>query len=243
MKLWRKTILIYPGHGLYWNEKIGAFTFQRDYRNDVLEDILNIETARMVIHKLRKIGYKVLCTRNIDENAEMGESGHSKWEEGAYLHFVDTGDIPKLFRTVSAQGSVGGISDNYYIRDLRARYMYADIVNKKTPINLLLSIHYNAGGGNGTEVWYYKYNKNGEKIATKLAEQTAKLCNLRNRGAKGETKAYAMIKEPDMMSLIWEVAFFSSKTDVVKIQSSNFHNDAAMAAVNTIIWAEENKLI
>ena len=51
-------------------------------------------------------------------------------------------------------------------------------------IDLFVSIHYNAGGGSGTEVLYFQGDTTGKEYAKRISERLSKALGLPNRGAK-----------------------------------------------------------
>lgn len=77
---------------------------------------------------------------------------------------------------------------------------------------LNLSIHFNAGGGNGPEVWYWKGNKEGAVYASKVAEAIATAIGRPNRGAKSGV-AYYFLKHTHKTALIVETCFVDTAED------------------------------
>ena len=76
-------------------------------------------------------------------------------------------------------------------------------------VDLFVSIHFNAGGGTGSEVWTYD--------AHKLKEARAILSNLsalgfKNRGTKNGLGLY-VLKHTKMDAILIEVCFVDNKTD------------------------------
>lgn len=89
---------------------------------------------------------------------------------------------------------------------LQQRYNKADYYN----VDLCVSIHANAGGGKGTEVFTYK--------AKEVTEARAVLNNLvalgfTNRGIKDGSKL-AMVKRPSATAMLIEVCFVDNQSDV-----------------------------
>ena len=76
-------------------------------------------------------------------------------------------------------------------------------------VDLFVSIHLNAGGGNGCEVYTYKGKKTSQ--ATKVCSNLNKL-GFKNRGIKDGSNLY-VIKKTKMNSLLVEVCFVDNKTD------------------------------
>lgn len=78
------------------------------------------------------------------------------------------------------------------------------------PLDLFVSIHFNSGGGRGTEVYTY----NGEKFkqAELVCENMAEL-GFVNRGIKDGSNLY-VIRRSNARSMLIEVCFVDTKSDV-----------------------------
>ena len=77
---------------------------------------------------------------------------------------------------------------------------------------LNLSIHFNAGGGRGPEVWYWQGNKDGAVYASKISEAIAEAIERPNRGAKSGV-AYYFLKHTHRTALIVETCFVDTAED------------------------------
>jgi len=90
----------------------------------------------------------------------------------------------------------------------------ANIVAKcnKHTVDLDISIHLNAGGGTGTEVWYYSGSSTGKSKAAAVSKKVADALGLRNRGAKSTTSLY-VLKHTVAPAILVECCFVDSKTD------------------------------
>ena len=75
------------------------------------------------------------------------------------------------------------------------------------------SIHFNAGGGRGTEVLYYNGSTKGKSKAEKIARKIAELGFI-NRGAKVDTRGLYELRNTKMPANIIEVCFVDSQSDV-----------------------------
>lgn len=114
------------------------------------------------------------------------------------------------------------ISTNNYL----ARSVY---ISNKNDVDLFVSLHFNAGGGTGCEVYTWKGNKYPEAVRT--CENMAVL-GFKNRGVKDGSKFY-VIKKTYAKALLIEICF----TDNVK--DFNLYNcvgceKVAEAIVNAI---------
>lgn len=83
-----------------------------------------------------------------------------------------------------------------------------DTANKEK-CDLFISIHLNAGGGTGSEVYTYKGAKLGQ--ATKILSELNKL-GFRNRGIKDGTNFY-VVRNTTMTALLVEVCFVDNSSD------------------------------
>lgn len=101
---------------------------------------------------------------------------------------------------------------------LQQRYNKANINN----VDLCVSIHANAGGGKGTEVFTYKGKQ--LKQATEILNNMECL-GFTNRGVKSGN-GLAMIRGPQMTSMLIEVCFVDTSTDVDLYKSVGAENIA-----------------
>lgn len=78
--------------------------------------------------------------------------------------------------------------------------------------NLFIAIHFNAGGGTGTEVWHYTSSSSAKSYANKVSSAVASKLGLKNRGAKGSTGLY-VLKHTKMTAILVEVCFVDTNAD------------------------------
>ncbi len=104
--------------------------------------------------------------------------------------------------------------------------------NKYNP-DLFISIHHNAGGGTGTEV-YYHTNGTAEdkKVANLLAPKLATKTGLRNRGVKTEKWAVLTCKAT---AILVEGGFMDTQSDYDIITSEKGQRAYAKAVVEMIV--------
>ena len=90
----------------------------------------------------------------------------------------------------------------------------ANIVAKcnKHTVDLDISIHLNAGGGTGPEVWYDFGSSTGKSKAAAVSKKVADALGLRDRGAKATTGLY-VLKHTVAPAILVECCFVDSKTD------------------------------
>ncbi len=78
--------------------------------------------------------------------------------------------------------------------------------------DLGVSIHFNAGGGTGVEVWYWEGSDSGYEYAKEVSARLASALGLPNRGAKGTRNLY-WLNTTTMTSILVEVCFVDRSED------------------------------
>lgn len=101
------------------------------------------------------------------------------------------------------------------------------------PLDLFVSVHFNSGGGRGTEVYTY----NGQKFAQAelVCENMAEL-GFVNRGIKDGSNLY-VLRRTNARSMLVEVCFVDTKSDVDLYNSVG--PDAIAAAIGDAIIGEK----
>lgn len=77
--------------------------------------------------------------------------------------------------------------------------------------DLFIAVHFNAGGGTGTEVWHYPYSI-GETYAREVSRELASALGLPNRGAKS-TEGLYVLNHTEMPAILIEVCFVDTEQD------------------------------
>ncbi len=77
--------------------------------------------------------------------------------------------------------------------------------------DLFLAVHFNAGGGIGTECYYHASDEDARPIAARMSVNVAGALGLRDRGAK--TADFYVLRSTKMRALLLEVCFVDSKAD------------------------------
>lgn len=103
-----------------------------------------------------------------------------------------------------------------------------DLSNKEK-VDLFISIHLNAGGGQGCECYTYKGAKHKE--AVDICNNLNKL-GFKNRGVKNGSHLY-VVRETISKAVLVEVCFVDTKTDVDLYKKVGYQKIAA-AIVNAI---------
>ena len=77
--------------------------------------------------------------------------------------------------------------------------------------DLFVSIHCNAGGGTGTETYYYYGSADGKRLATYIQNNIVRALGTANRGVK--EAGFAVIKNTNMTAVLIETAFIDTVAD------------------------------
>lgn len=77
--------------------------------------------------------------------------------------------------------------------------------------DLFIAVHFNSGGGTGTEVWHYPYSS-AETYAQDVSREVASALGLPNRGAKSTTGLY-VLNHTEMPAILIEVCFVDTEAD------------------------------
>ena len=92
--------------------------------------------------------------------------------------------------------------------------LYAEVSKaNESDADYFLAVHFNAGGGSGTECWYYSGNEAGYELAKTMSANVAGALGLRDRGAKDTTSLY-VIRRTNMIAVLLEVCFVDTGQDV-----------------------------
>ena len=118
----------------------------------------------------------------------------------------------------SAIGQYVNLSGNHF--SVRAQ----DAVNRGC--NLFVSLHFNSGGGTGTESYVYadlgQRNPNSDNLRNQIHDRLVRVTQLRDRGKKYEN--FAVCRAP-MPSTLLEIAFIDNSNDI-RLYQLNKHNIA-----------------
>lgn len=99
--------------------------------------------------------------------------------------------------------------------------------------DVAVSFHSNAGGGDGSESFYYSTNSNGKKLAT-LCEKYVKEIGQNSRGVKVGDKYY-FVKNTKMTAVLCECAFVDNKTDKAIIDTVDEQKKFGVAYAKAIL--------
>ena len=132
--------------------------------------------------------------------------GHSKCDSGAVANGFKEVDLNiSIGRYAGNELSRHGVVVTYAEGSLSDR---SKLENRLKP-NAFISIHNNAGGGDGTEVFHYPSSVQGQKLANVVYNQCINIDKLNNgRGVK--TANYHVLRETTSPSILIECAFMDS---------------------------------
>lgn len=94
--------------------------------------------------------------------------------------------------------------------------------------DLFIAVHFNSGGGTGTEVWHYPYSS-AETCAQDVSRELASALGLPNRGAKSTTGLY-VLNHTEMPAILIEVCFVDTEADAAAWHATSW-NDLCGAVV------------
>lgn len=77
--------------------------------------------------------------------------------------------------------------------------------------DLFVAVHCNAGGGTGTETYYYYGNSEGKELAENIQNNLVGALGLKDRGIK--EAGFAVIKHTNMTAVLIETAFIDTAAD------------------------------
>ena len=219
-------IALGAGHGIYWNEDLAEWRYQRIEFWGIREDIVNSEIIQLLKARLESLGATVIDTREMDQNARTGVSGYPAWHESARRFAIWLG-LPSW---------IWDSRDTNYNSDIRTRPYMANYYDA----DILVNLHNNGYNGSmrGTETYWDSNNNPGSQaLATAVHNQiistlTAAYGNWTNRGIKVVDDAYGEINFAEMPAILVELAFMDNYEDnaMLKLASFKEHSANAMAA-------------
>lgn len=142
--------------------------------------------------------------------------GHSRAAKGAskYLdeYECDRAYVAKLIPALRAAGHTVVDCSNEKTTENAELAEEVRLANA-SGADLFLAVHFNSGGGTGTECFTYTYNTSqlAKDICAKMSANVANVLGLRNRGAK--TDGFYVLRETNMPALLLEVCFVDSLAD------------------------------
>lgn len=190
-----KTIVINPGHGVFWYnganidgiepiEEGISFRTQRpqlhdSWGNPIIEDFLTPEFAKLLRDFLESEGATVYFTRNVDSTEAYPnyQVGSGVWDnEGTKIIFNEPViwsqvSATRYLRTLGLSEEIWGFSNTNqgeYAWDQNSRPLYANHIGA----DLLISLHTNAnrGPGSGTMLLYNNQNDDSLQLSQSIED-------------------------------------------------------------------------
>lgn len=157
--------------------------------------------------------------------------GHTKYVKGAvgYLdeYVEDRKIIERLIPELRARGCAvtNSSSEERTVEDdLRYQVRNANASGAE----LAVSIHLNAGGGTGTECYYFGGDAYGYQVAADMSKRVAKALGLPDRGAKDGSGLY-WVRNTSMTAVLLEVCFVDSQKDAAAYNACSW--DSLIGAI------------
>lgn len=128
---------------------------------------------------------------------------------------------------------------------LAERVKRANAFSKADPGSFLLSVHANAGGGTGFEVFTSKGQTKSDPIAETIVDQLVASCpghKLRADTSDGDRDREAdfyVLRETKCPAVLVEVAFMDSEEDYRKLWDSEFCDSVVEGLFNAIVQLQE----
>lgn len=163
--------------------------------------------------------------------------GHSAYARGAsgYLdeYDCDRALVAQLIDAFDAQGwHVTDCSNEE--PDASAELREECRIANASGADLFIAVHFNAGGGTGTEVWHYPYSI-AETCAREVSRELASALGLPNRGAKSTTGLY-VLNHTEMPAILIEVCFVDNEADAEAWHATSWN--AICGAVVRGLWGD-----
>lgn len=163
--------------------------------------------------------------------------GHSAIARGAsgYLdeYDCDRAFVAQLIDAFDAQGWYVTDCSNEE-SDVSAELREECRIANASGADLFIAVHFNAGGGTGTEVWHYPYSI-AETCAREVSRELASALGLPNRGAKSTAGLY-VLNHTDMPAVLIEVCFVDNESDAEAWHATTW--DDLCGAVVRGIWGD-----
>ncbi|MEG2380346.1 MAG: N-acetylmuramoyl-L-alanine amidase [Oscillospiraceae bacterium] len=133
------------------------------------------------------------------------------------------------FRVIMTRNALTDNVDTNSTGDsLRKRVAIANDANA----DFFVSIHCNAGGGTGTETYYYTNSQTGLNAAQRMQRRLIEGVGLTDRGVK--SAGFAVIKNTNMTALLVETAFIDAAADAAVLGSDAGQEAFAIAIAKGI---------
>lgn len=117
------------------------------------------------------------------------------------------------------------LTDNVSVESVSASLMARCDIANEAGADLFLSIHCNAGGGNGTETYYYTDSEEGEVLAQVIQDHVVDAVGLYDRGIK--SAGFMVLGYTNMVAALLETGFIDDAADAKKLGDESRQYDFA----------------
>lgn len=163
--------------------------------------------------------------------------GHTKYAKGAVGHLdeyvEDRKIVARLIPELKRRGCTVSDSSSEE-RTVNGDLAYQVRVANASGAELAVSVHLNAGGGTGTECYYFGGDSTGYRVAADMSRNVANALGLKNRGAKDGSHLY-WVKNTNMTAVLLEVCFVDSAADASAYHACSW--DSLIGAIADAIVA------
>lgn len=190
--------------------------------------------------------------------------GHGKSKSGGY----DSGAVNGKYHEFKIAREIAKYCADY----LNANYdIKADLMNydgdlyltervakvNKADYDFIVEIHLNAGGGTGTETYYYHGSRKSQNFADKICDHIADALDLEQRANYGDDKAFdtdkdggdktklnskgkdyfAIIRDTKPCAVLVETVFIDNDSDLAKVKTAEGQKKCGVAIAKGIASA------
>lgn len=135
-------------------------------------------------------------------------------------------------RSVNVVMTRNSLYDNCSDESTSASLAYRSDLANSIGADLFVSIHCNAGGGTGTETYYYYGNSEGKQLASYIQNNIVDSVGTQNRGVK--EAGFAVLKNTSMTAVLIETAFIDTAGDAAVLANEGFQWAYAESIANGI---------
>lgn len=143
--------------------------------------------------------------------------------------------VEHLKANYSVEADIMNYNGNLYLTD-RIKEV------NKSDYDFVAEIHLNAGGGKGTEVFYYHDSPTGLKVANEIAKEISSEFSIPNRGAKVRLNDsgkdyFAIIRDTKPCAVLVETVFIDNESELNIINTTEGHKRSGSAIARGIATA------
>lgn len=120
------------------------------------------------------------------------------------------------FRVIMTRNS---LTDNVSTESVSASLLQRAQIANNAGADFFVSIHCNAGGGTGTETYYYNGSTSGYNAAQAIQNSLTQTVGLTDRGVK--SASYAVLRHTSMTACLVETAFIDTAADAAVLASED----------------------